>query len=258
MAGERPYSEAELEDLFARADPAFGDALHDVASPEWLAAFAERWSADPRPAARQLLLAYLDTAPNPFHEPLIAALLARAEQSGDDILMGCLLVFFDRSVRRHWTTRPAGPGRFENGLLPCAVHAPPLQQIGNVCILPAVWGRERILSLTHQQQHDYAAGRLLSVSRRLAYRRRVLGYFRRLGWRDPGRYVRAALEALKRYTPADMANGIDLLSNRNLMHLLYYHSPVRRERQHAWPQYGWLPAPAASAPPRASPRPARG
>src|SRR5262249_49173679 len=71
--------------------------------------FAERWSTNPSPNARRLLLAYLERPLNAYrHEPLVKRLFKRAETAGDDAVMARLLVAFDRSIRRG--QRPQKPG----------------------------------------------------------------------------------------------------------------------------------------------------
>src|SRR5262245_25552683 len=90
-----------LEELFARGDPGFVDALRGFDDAEALGAFAPRWIADRRPEARALLFDYLDRPLNAFrHEALVKRLFKRAEAAGDDALMAGFLVLFDRSVRR--------------------------------------------------------------------------------------------------------------------------------------------------------------
>jgi hypothetical protein len=90
-----------VQELLERGDPEFVDKLRGIADAEGLASFAERWYANSAPAARQLLLAYLERPLNAFrHEPLIKRLFKRAEAAGDDPVMARFLVAFDRSVRR--------------------------------------------------------------------------------------------------------------------------------------------------------------
>jgi hypothetical protein len=241
MGAERADNRRKAERLFACGDPAFVDVLNDVTDAAWLRALAPHWFAEGSAAAREFLLAYLDGPLNPFHEPLVLELLALAEGAGDDELMGAFLVLFDRSVWRRWVERP-GDGRREWVLLPFAADAPRGQVIGSAYVVPGP-GRDRVLFPGLGRIQDYEAGRLFRLTTRLVCRRRVGGYFRRLGRLHPDRYVPAVVRALKRYQFVDMADGVDLLSNRNLLKILYFHSPVRKDQQKAWPTVGWLPAP---------------
>jgi hypothetical protein len=90
-----------VQELFERGDSEFVDKLRGIADAEGLASFAERWYANSAPAARQLLLAYLERPLNAFrHESIVKRLFKRAEAAGDDLVMARFLVAFDRSVRR--------------------------------------------------------------------------------------------------------------------------------------------------------------
>jgi hypothetical protein len=92
---------ALAEELFARGEAAFVAELRRVHDADRLGNFAARWLADPRPAARQLLLDYLALPLNAYrHEALVKRLFKGAEKAGDDELMGAFLVAFDRSIRR--------------------------------------------------------------------------------------------------------------------------------------------------------------
>src|SRR2546423_22038 len=92
---------ALAEELYARGDAAFVAELRRVHDAERLANFAAHWLADPRPAARQLLQAYLALPLNAYrHEGLVKRLFKGAEKAGDDECMGWFLVAFDRSIRR--------------------------------------------------------------------------------------------------------------------------------------------------------------
>jgi hypothetical protein len=241
MGAGRPDNRRKAERLFACGDPAFVDVLNDVTDADWLRTLAPQWFADWSASSRQFLLTYLDGPLNAFHEPLVLGLLALAEEAGDDELMAAFLVLFDRSVRRRWVER-AADGRWERVLVPCAADAPRGQAIGPAYVLAGP-RRDRVLFPGLGRIQDYEAGRLFRLTTRLACRRRVWGYFRRLGRRHPDRYVPAVVRALKRFTFADMADGVDLLSNRNLMKLLSFHSPIWRDRHNNWPNLGWSPAP---------------
>ena len=92
---------ALAEELFARGDAAFVAELRRVHDAERLGNFAARWLADPRPAARRLLIDYLSLALNVYrHEALVKRLFKGAEKARDDELMGVFLLAFDRCIRR--------------------------------------------------------------------------------------------------------------------------------------------------------------
>src|SRR5947209_7531497 len=104
MAGAGDWLVAQ--ELFERGDPAFVDEVRRVDNAEALGAFASRWVDDRRPEARGMLLDYLDRPLNGYrHEALVKRAFKRAEEKGDDALMGGFLVAFDRAVRRVRRTR---------------------------------------------------------------------------------------------------------------------------------------------------------
>lgn len=79
--------------------------------------------------------------------------------------------------------------------------------------------------------------RLFSVHTRHYLRRRAWRYFRRLGKQSPERYVAAVSEALLRYEDADVADGLALLDNWGLVHILFHGSATIVAKP-----TGWLPA----------------
>jgi hypothetical protein len=88
-------------ELLDRGEPEFVGRLRGIADADALGAFAGRWYSNRSPAARRLLLTYLEQPLNAFrHEPLVKRLFKRAEAAQDDAVMARFLVAFDRSVRR--------------------------------------------------------------------------------------------------------------------------------------------------------------
>ncbi len=67
--------------------------------------------------------------------------------------------------------------------------------------------------------------RLFSVATRYYLRRRAWRYFRKLGRAHPERYVPAVKSALIRYRDDDADDGIALIDNWSLMHILFHFSP---------------------------------
>jgi hypothetical protein len=75
---------------------------------------------------------------------------------------------------------------------------------------------------------------LFSLKTRHYLRRRAWRYFRKLGKRQPERYVPAVCAALKLYTDQDTPSGIGLLDNWGLVHILFHHSPTLQSRPSGW------------------------
>ena len=76
--------------------------------------------------------------------------------------------------------------------------------------------------------------RLFSVTTRKYLRRRAWRYFRNLGKTHPERYVAAACEALALYRDEDVADGLALIDNWGLVHILFHHSPALEAKVGGW------------------------
>jgi hypothetical protein len=76
--------------------------------------------------------------------------------------------------------------------------------------------------------------RLFSVHTRNYLRRRAWRYFRRLGKQQPQRYVPALADALALYTDEDTADGLALLDNWGLVHVLFHRCPALLARSPGW------------------------
>jgi hypothetical protein len=76
--------------------------------------------------------------------------------------------------------------------------------------------------------------RLFSVATRSYLRRRAWRYFRRLGKDHPERYVAAVSEALALYRDEDVADGLALIDNWGLVHILFHHCPAIEARPGGW------------------------
>jgi hypothetical protein len=76
--------------------------------------------------------------------------------------------------------------------------------------------------------------RLFSVATRQYLRRRAWRYFRRLGRSNPERYVPAVVRALVRYMDDDVSDGLALIDNWSLIHVLFHRSPVLVARPAGW------------------------
>jgi hypothetical protein len=76
--------------------------------------------------------------------------------------------------------------------------------------------------------------RLFSVATRQYLRRRAWRYFRRLGLGSPERYVPAVVRALVRYTDDDVSDGLGLIDNWGLIHIMFHRSPVLVAQTAGW------------------------
>lgn len=222
--------------LFQAGSPEFVDAIRLRVNAAALATFAETWFTDARVEARRLLFAYLERPFNsPRHEPLVKRLFKFADTAGDDAVMARFLTGFDRTIRRRrapkerYNYRRREYERYE------AVVTP-----GDT----ALSRDDRSYSgpWFAQNREQFVAGKFLfSVPTRNYLRRRAWRYFRRLGRKNPDRYVPAVCTALKLYTDADVPDGLSLLDNWGLVHVLFHHSPTILAKP-----TGWVVAPGAS------------
>lgn len=222
--------------LFQAGSPEFVDAIRLRASADALAPFAETWFTDPRIEARRLLFAYLERPFNsPRHEPLVKRLFKFADTAGDDAVMARFLVGFDRLIRRRRATKERYNYRRREYEQYEAVVQP-----GNTVL--ARDDRSYTGAWFAQNREQFVAGKFLfSVPTRNYLRRRSWRYFRRLGRKQPERYIPAVCTALKLYTDADVPDGLSLLDNWGLVHVLFHHSPTILAKPS-----GWVVAPGAS------------
>jgi hypothetical protein len=222
--------------LFQAGSPEFVDAVRQSVNAAALAPFAETWYTDTRVEARRLLFSYLERPFNsPRHEPLVKRLFKFAEGAGDDAAMARFLAGFDRTVRRRRVTKQRYNYRlreYEQYERVAAVQGTELSRDDRSYSGP--WFT--------QNRERFTAGKwLFSVPTRNYLRRRAWRYFRRLGRNRPERYISAVCAALKLYTDADVPDGLALLDNWGLVHILFHHSPTIL----AHPS-GWILAPNAS------------
>ena len=84
------------------------------------------------------------------------------------------------------------------------------------------------------QRKRIEALRLFSIHTRHYLRRRSWRYFRQLGKAHPERYLPAVLRALKLYKDGDVADGVALLDNWGLIHILFHYSPALTARSNGW------------------------
>ncbi|MBI3855685.1 MAG: hypothetical protein HY293_08340 [Planctomycetes bacterium] len=194
-----------LEEYFASGDPRFRAELHSLNVPAKIGAFAEKWIKDPRDWARLAMRDFLldRSFERPPLKPLVKRLFKLAEAAGDDRIMAWFLVVADGSIRRvekqryNWQTRDVST----------------------------------YLKAAFPPRGDGAA---FTVHTRHYLRRRAWRYFRRLGFRDPKRYLAAAMEALLLYRDADVDSGVHLLDNWGLTHILFHNSPILQATTCGW------------------------
>jgi hypothetical protein len=253
-------SHTHIEELFERGDATFVDQLRRVHDANFLGGFAARWFADRRPEARRMLRDYLSRPLNAYrHEVLVKRLFKLAEAAADDEIMGCFLVLFDRSLRRvkrkkyHYESRLVEDRTTAQALLSQweseGSEGAGIYELGRG--IPRnrfhVWCRwsEDAIILPRNTTMPRAEGleaarewlerfRLFSVHTRHYLRRRAWRYFREMGKRHPQLYVRAVSSALKQYEDVDVADGLALLDNWGLMHILFHHSPALVSKTHGW------------------------
>lgn len=215
-------------DLFDRGDPAFVDELRRIHDPDVLGPFAAEWYNDRRPASRRLLLDYLDRPLNaPRHEPLIKRLFKLAESAGDEEILGRFLVLFDRSVRRTRRTRSVYNSR-EKKISTFEVAGP--SGFGEMPKQKA----EYFDDLNDRQKQRFESCRLFTSRTRNYLRRRSWRYFRQLGKSSPERYFAAVRTVLTRYRDEDVADGLALLDNWGLVHILFHFSPALVSNPTGW------------------------
>jgi hypothetical protein len=215
--------------LFQAGAPEFVEEVRHRVNAATLATFAETWFTDPRTEAKRLLFAYLERPLNcPRHEPLVKRLFKFAEGAGDDAVMARFLVALDRTVRRRRATKQRYDYRLREYHQYEAVVTPP------DTTLPR---DDRTYSgpWYSRNREAFTAGKFLfSVPTRNYLRRRAWRYFRKLGRQRPDRYIPAVCTALKLYTDADLPDGLALLDNWGLVHILFHHSPTIEARPSGW------------------------
>ncbi|QOV87415.1 hypothetical protein [Humisphaera borealis] len=219
MADAGPTSFLVVEELFAAGSPQFLPALRTFVDPAPMAAFAEKWLRDPRPWAREQMLAYIDLPLNAGnHNSLVKRLFKGAEARQDDLLLSAWAVSFDRLVRRvrrkrwrwDYTSRMSVPEERlispEDRLHYFPGHRYREPGSGQWIVYGQLGWRGR---------------RLFSHHTRHYLRRRAWRYFRHLGHRRPTDYVPAVAAMIGSYTDADLATGDNLMDCWSLLHACF-------------------------------------
>jgi hypothetical protein len=207
------------EEYFAAEQPAFLVTIRQVHQPKALAALADRWKKDPRPWAREQILAYLALPLNcPGHQPIVKRLFKQAEENKDHELMAAFLVAFDRQVRREIRTKRKwdfqSRAAIEEEKLVTPRDVIPLK-LDRVTRNPAT-GEIILFGVRSPKQ-----AKLFKYRTRYYLRRRAWRFFRWLGYRDPGAYTPAMVRALEFYQDADLQRGENILDSWGLLHACF-------------------------------------
>jgi hypothetical protein len=223
-----------VEELLENGDDAFLVELRRINDADRLGSFAAVWYKDRRAASRRMLLKYLEMPFNCYrHEALVKRLFKLAEAANDDEVMARYLVGLDRSLRRvkrkryryDWSSRQSWT---EETLRVPAMTAMPRTQY-------QVWFDARLGQVVSTVTPEAIARTFLfSTATRKYLRRRAWRYFRQIGKADPKRYIDAVTQALLLYTDRDCRNGLELIDNWGLIHVLFHDSSVLSPRANGW------------------------
>ena len=216
-----------LDEYLEAADERFLDELCRFEGEKKLALLAPRWYGDQRPAARKLLLDYIDEGcDRPHHRVLVKRLFKLAEERGDDEVMGHFLCAFDR-LTRHQIVKKTRWMLGEEAVVQVMVHADRLYD-------------HSPKNPPSKTERDPVTGQLLSRSGQIPIHdhdrfsrhtrrylaRRAFRYFRVIGRKDKPRYGRAIRAALALYSDEHLHRPEQLLDAWGLVHALYWASPV--------------------------------
>jgi hypothetical protein len=211
-----PPSALALDEYFAAGAAQFVPELLRATAASKLAALAERWYKDPRPWAREALLAYIDDGcDRPLHKGLVKRLFKAAEAKGDDEAMAHFMVAFDRLGRRALVKRVEYSWDRATRTTTSKEHFELVQDEQ----LPG-----RLVQADRKKKAKESPVFSRATRRYLA--RRAYRYFRMLGHRDVARYGKAMRLALPLYQDAHLSTVSKLLDAWGLLHALYAWSPV--------------------------------
>ena len=216
------------EQLLESGDPAFVDELCRISDADKLGSFAKTWFADRRPASRRLLLEYLDRPLNHYrHEALVKRLLKLAQEKGDDEIMARFVVATDRSVRRQKITKHRYDWSSRQSWEEERIIAPRFTEMPRD-------DRAMHYSTAMMSPEQFSRLQLFSKRTRNYLRRRTWRYFRVIGKQDPARYIDGVSQTLINYTDADCVDGLALLDNWGLMHIMFHDSEVLIAKAVGW------------------------
>jgi hypothetical protein len=192
MAKNQPVSSLLLDEQFSSQDPQFVPTLRRVTDDKLLLRYVEKWKSDPRPWAREQVLAFLNgPLDSQADRVIVKRLFKHFESLRDDELMAAFLVAFDRFVRRRRKVR----------------HHYDYQSRTS-------WQTESLRAKAYDR-------RFFSHHTRYSLRRRAWRYFRRMGVQQPQKYCAAIAAALRLYEDEAFAKGENILDSWGLMHALF-------------------------------------
>lgn len=212
-----------VREYFTTGDPRFLEELFACTDHAALAGFAKTFYGDARPWARQQLERYVDDGcDRPFHRPLVKRVYKEAERAEDDALIARFAVAFDRFVKndlvpaRRWQWQSK---QYEQVLLRRRRGGYPARRI--------YWELPKDKGKWKKPAYGEVGARF-SLATRQYLRRRVTRYLRKLGRREPERFLELASTILAAYEDEHFVIGPDLLEAFTLVNLLYRHTSVLR------------------------------
>ncbi|WP_146455787.1 hypothetical protein [Rubripirellula tenax] len=224
------------EELFEAGDHGFVDEICRIDDVGRLGAFAKTWYADRRPEARRLLDQYLQLPLAHYrHESLVKQLFKLAEAAGDDEVMGWFMVMLDQVVRREVVTKHRYDWRSREQWTEQTIRMVPRTELPKT-YNPRSTPPNQWATPAQRLRYEQWQGRLrlFSVRTRNYLRRRVWRYFRELGKRDPVRYVAAMTGALPRYQDDACRDGLALMDNWSLVHVMFHDTDVLESTASGW------------------------
>ena len=219
MTSGNPTSPLLVDEYFASQDARFLDALRACPALKPLAALADRWKKDPRPWARQQLIAYLnEPLDSAGHQALVKRLFKHAEAQRDDELMASFMVAFDRLIRRRRETQFRWDREARQSYTVEALATP----------------RDVIPLKNSPATRTPRGAKLFSHTTRHYIRRRAWRYFRRMGFQRAADYPAAIARALRLYRDADLLQGENILDSWSLVRACFWnHASLNFGKTHA-------------------------
>ncbi|HWY74365.1 MAG TPA: hypothetical protein VN281_02045, partial [Verrucomicrobiae bacterium] len=211
-----------LDEYFSAGDDRFVETLRQIRSVKAMAAIADRWKRDPRPWARQQVIAYLHQPLNcQGHQPIVKRLFKQAEEMKDDELMAEFMAAFDTLVRREMTVQ----NRWDRASRTVVQDDVLLKPRNTLVIQTARQVRNpatgAMMNLPERASRARPNSRLFSYRTRYYLRRRAWRYFRRAGFQRPTEYPKLIARALAVYRDEDLAKGENILDSWELMNVCF-------------------------------------
>ncbi len=208
-----------VREYFTTGDPRFLEELYACQDHAALAGFAPTFFGDLRPWARAQLERYVDDGcDRPFHRGLVKRVFKAAERADDAELVARFAVAFDRLVSMEQRTvkkRLWGGGRREVQIIRRKGNYPGRR----------IWYEPKNVGKWKPPSHG-PVGAQFSLATRQHLRRRALRYLRKLGPRDPERFLDSVCLTLRLYRDEHFEGGPDLPERFALINLLFHSTPV--------------------------------